>query len=314
MHYLIKISLSLYISLARGKLTACPACVADTSDTFQILNPTTAKAPIVRSIFRANIRRRISIGYVLLIGLCAVGIQASEVVSSRLIAEPAQKRLDTAYLRLARFSKIQERFLENNRLLLTLISRPELVSNYGYHLSNNAKQLQSLLDDIAANVSILGEPDRTHTEVGIGLSQLEINRFVKWCQKVGTNYNAKLTPTLERAANASSTSQNAGDIQNRLIATLSSSAVVELETCALQLDNMIVDTQNELARANSDLASAKALETQITYLSLILSALVAIALALINSWAITRPLTKVSQIAQRISREEDFSLQIPVGR
>ena len=160
----------------------------------------------------------------------------------------------------------------------------------------------------------MGEPDRTHTEVGIGLSQLEINRFVKWCQKVGTNYNATLTPTLERAANASSTSQNAGDIQNRLIATLSSSAVVELETCALQLDNMIVDTQNELARANSDLASAKVLETQITYLSLILSALVAIALALINSWAITRPLTKVSQIAQRISREEDFSLQIPVGR
>ena len=247
-----------------------------------------------------------------MIGLCAAGIQTGDIAAYQLIEAPAREQLEIAYTRLARFSQLQRSFLDNNRLLLTYVGRPELLKDYGYHLSTNAMQLQTLLDEIAADAASLADSERMYTEVGPGLSRTEINRFIRWCENVGSNYDASISPILTRASASGIASQTIADTQSQLVTLLSDYTVVELETCALRLDDIIIDSQDSLTSARDYLSTAKQLQAQITYVSLGLSLLVAIALSVFNSWAITRPLAKVSQAAQQITQSEDFGLQIPI--
>jgi signal transduction histidine kinase len=94
---------------------------------------------------------------------------------------------------------------------------------------------------------------------------------------------------------------------------------LERDKIGLQLDRAVNDIAEIIARAQEQedagreaLQRAQALREQIIFGSMALSIVVAALLAGFTSQAIAKPLAAVTKIAQRVTEESNFQLQVPV--
>lgn len=105
---------------------------------------------------------------------------------------------------------------------------------------------------------------------------------------------------------------NVRSIQLRLLTFLKGDSAQHLDKCALSLESITYQTQSDILQASFLLEEAIEIQSQVTNVTLLLSLITAISLALYHSWSITRPLTNVSSIAQQVSENSNFDVQVPV--
>ncbi|WP_017717830.1 sensor histidine kinase [Kamptonema formosum] len=78
------------------------------------------------------------------------------------------------------------------------------------------------------------------------------------------------------------------------------------------LNRLAAAAQTQQGEADARLNRASALRLQLIVASMLLSVAIAVALAFYTSCAIARPVESVTQVAQRVTREGNFTLQAPV--
>ena len=110
----------------------------------------------------------------------------------------------------------------------------------------------------------------------------------------------RTTPICDRAA------------KQELLVLLDSQLTELLDLSLNDLGRVIQSYKNERQAAADNLRLTNNLGTQLSAIVSILSLLLAVGLGIFMSFAITRPLFAAIQIANRVTRESDFSLQIPV--
>jgi signal transduction histidine kinase len=78
------------------------------------------------------------------------------------------------------------------------------------------------------------------------------------------------------------------------------------------LNRLTAAAQTQQSQADARLNRASALRLQLIVASMLLSVAISVALAFYTSCAIARPVESVTQVAQRVTREGNFTLQAPV--
>ncbi|MEO0646969.1 MAG: ATP-binding protein [Cyanobacteria bacterium J06650_10] len=263
---------------------------------------------LISSIRKPGISRRLAIGYVTTIGIAALSNQSGQFFADRWVKQPAQLQMTASSQMASELIDLQKTFLENKSMVIAYLKRPELVLDYGYHLQNRAGELQQTIES-------LHTADRNPNEQ-LTLRN-ELNLFLAACRNVGSQYENRLTDLLARLESHTPSGLETDLLSKRYVQTslldfMSSDAMVQLESCSLTLESIIAQTQDEAIRSGLALEDAKSLQASLTYISLGVSLLVAIALSLYNSWIITRPLAAVSKVAQQVSEQSNFDLQAPV--
>ncbi|NJL66722.1 MAG: HAMP domain-containing protein [Microcoleus sp. SM1_3_4] len=100
--------------------------------------------------------------------------------------------------------------------------------------------------------------------------------------------------------------------QLQILRNISGEEAVTLDKLADDLSQIIIAVDVQKLQAAEALESAEALRNRIILGSMLISALIAAALAYNTSRAIAQPLETVTSIAQQVSRESNFNLQVPV--
>ena len=116
----------------------------------------------------------------------------------------------------------------------------------------------------------------------------------------------------ETQAGSKTSISNQNDIQPILLNFLSVEPAQKLDRCALALESLTFQNQYSILQASSLLEEAIQIQSRVTNVTLLLSLIAAIALALYSSWSITRPLTALSKISHQVSQSSDFDVRIPV--
>jgi len=270
--------------------------------------------PYINRVSKPGISRRLALGYVVTLGLAAMGIQLGQVVATQWVKQPAQVRLNDAYSRSTQLSDLQKMFLENKSVISAYIRRPELINDYGYHLLNRSRQLQQLLDEVVTLESDAGSQQDSLARRN-DTSSFDV--FSEACQTIGKQYENELLQLLDWLALSGpdgGLSKTSSDryIQTKLLDFLGSETMLQLESCSLSLEELMADTQDDVIASGRLLERATELQWLIISVSLVASLIAAIAFAFYNSWAITRPLSAVSEVAQQVTKASNFDLRAPI--
>ena len=265
-------------------------------------------------VSKPSITRRLALGYVTTLGLAACGIQLGQVIANQWVKQPAQIQLNNAYDKAAQLGDLQKAFLESKSVISAYIRRPELLNDYGYHLLNRARQLQDRLDALPVSDFKADSPQMASAQ---SISTSRFETFWTPCQAIGEQYENELLQLLDWLtviAPEGALSQTTSDryAQTKLLDFLGSQTMLQLESCSLSLEELVAETQEDVIASGRALEQATELQSVIIQASLAVSLIAAIAFALYNSWAITRPLSAVSQVAQQVTKESNFELQAPV--
>ncbi|MEL6326440.1 MAG: ATP-binding protein [Cyanobacteria bacterium J06626_23] len=229
------------------------------------------------------LRSKITTGYLLSIGLAALGVAAGLVGGKYWLEAPAVERQNVQFQTLRTLSELESAVLETKLSLLPYVQDSSLLADYAYHLTSQASQLRVLVDQAAETASL--------PEI---------------CRTAATAYSQRLEQMLRPTTAAQPLPQS------DLLDLMKSSNVLQLDQCALDLQQLVIEAEKSLIGATRALEQARQLENRIAYISILASVTVAIALALYTSQQIAQPIRQASQIAQTVSEEDAFGLRVPI--
>ncbi|MEG4284701.1 ATP-binding protein [Microcoleus sp. A006_D1] len=127
------------------------------------------------------------------------------------------------------------------------------------------------------------------------------------------DYYAQLTKLQLKEAGVWDLQANRIDAaQLQMLRTSSDEEAIVLDNLADNLTEVIATIEVQKLQGAEALEEAEALRNRIILGSMVISALIAVALADKTSRAIAQPLETVTNVAQQVARESNFNLQVPV--
>ncbi|TAF53962.1 MAG: HAMP domain-containing protein [Oscillatoriales cyanobacterium] len=198
-------------------------------------------------------------------------------------------------------NKLQVALLRTQNSQLRLIywlEQPEIFNQKYQQIQNNIYSLKELLSEVKS------QTDQEQVE---GLQD-----FIKSYDSLLSNYITQLEKVNKTISNLPA-NRDQKNVRLKLLSNLNRDKI------GLQLDNAVNDLAEIIDRAalqedaaRSALLRAQTLRVQIIFGSMVLSIVVAALLASYTSRAIAKPLAAVTKIAQRVTQESNFQLQVPV--
>ncbi|MDJ0735790.1 MAG: ATP-binding protein [Nostocaceae cyanobacterium] len=261
---------------------------------------------IKRLIMNASISQKIGFGYGISIGIAVLGTTGGQLLGEYYWKKPTMVQQELAQKEAALLMVLKDAILESQSHTLPYVKNPQLLENYSYHLLDHADKVIVLFSQFKS----FSENELKNVDSDFP----ELEKFIQQHQNTVENYRGKLAKTLEKFQNSNSKSQEISTslAQKLLLDFVSSPEALQLEKCAQDLGKLITLAQLQVREANTSLEQAQAFRTQVTYLSLLLSVTIAVALAVYTSWVITRPLTAVTKVAQQVTDDSNFDLTVPV--
>ena len=257
-------------------------------------------AHIARSFGNLSISDKISRGYTLALCVAIGGTTVGMLVgnhyyrrtSNHVRIEREIRVLNKLQVALLRTQNSQER-------LIDWLEQPEIFDSKYQELQNNIYSLK-------LSISEFQNQKREENIVG---SQ----KFRKTYNLLLLNYVQQLEIVNQKISNLPDNRDKRG-IKRKLLSNF------DIDKIGLQLDKAVDDIAEILDRAalQEDAAReaqqrAQALRLQIIIGSMALSIVVAALLARFTSRAIAKPITAATQIAERVTQESNFQLQVPVS-
>ncbi|MEO6863499.1 MAG: ATP-binding protein [Microcoleus sp.] len=127
------------------------------------------------------------------------------------------------------------------------------------------------------------------------------------------DYYAELTKLQLKEAEVWDLPANRIDVaQLQMLRTSSGEEAIVLDNLADNLTEAIATIEVQKLQGAEALEEAEGLRNRIILASMVISALIAVALADKTSRAIAKPLETVNNVAQQVARESNFNLQVPV--
>lgn len=257
-------------------------------------------ACITRSFGNLSISDKISRGYALALCVAIGGTTVGMLVGNHYY------RRTNNYVRIEReirvLNKLQVALLRtqnSQERLIYWLEQPEIFDSKYQELQNNIYSLK---------LSISEFQDQKRGDKIVGLQN-----FRKTYNLLLLNYIQQLEAVNKKISNLPDNRDKRG-IRRKLLSNF------DIDKIGLQLDKAVNDIAEILDRAalQEDAAreaqqQAQALRVQIIIGSMMLSIVVAALLARFTSRAIAKPITAATQIAERVTQESNFQLQVPVS-
>ena len=184
------------------------------------------------------------------------------------------------------------------RLVLWL-QEPAIFDSQYRQLQKNTDILKSLLSEVQT---------QKETEKAEGLQD-----FIKIYEPMLSDYIQKLETAMEQIEVWQKNSVKTSAKQKLLSNFAKDPIGFQVDSATNDLAEIISRAEAEKDAAREAMAWAQALRSPIITVSMALSAVIAALLAYFTSRAIARPLAAVTNIAQRVTEESNFELQVPVA-
>ncbi|MEG4106306.1 ATP-binding protein [Microcoleus sp. S13_C5] len=256
-------------------------------------------AHIARSFGNLSIHDKICRGYALAlcvaIGGTTVGMLAGNHyyrrTNNQVHIDRGSQLLNKLQVALLRTQNTQEG-------LINWVEKPQIFDTKYQQLQNNIYNLKVLLSEVK-NSKYMEEIEG-------------IEKFKKTCDSLLSNYLSRLeilNKKLSKLPNNAAQQR----VKSKLLSNLDRDKIgLELDRAVNDIAEIIDRAQEQENAGREDLLRAQALRVQIILGSMALSIVVAAVLAGFTSRAIAKPLAAVTKIAQRVTEESNFQLQVPV--
>ena len=258
------------------------------------------------TLLSASIRQKIGAGYAL-----AVGIAISGTIAGLAIGEYYQNR---AIVQLTRAHQQEHLLKELQTAVLQARSHasrfPVVLGNPVWLRYENEEFIQSIEQ---AKQAILETERFINNSDNLTKADTQTIRTILQRADITVEAYRSVTQSLLRQIDAWNLKQDEIlPAQQELLRNSSGEVAITLDQLFEQLNQRIEAAQNQDKQATITLKRAGALRVKIIVSSMVLSAALAVALALYTSNAIAQPIKTVTKVAQQVTEESNFELQAPV--
>ncbi|UZQ53312.1 ATP-binding protein [Trichothermofontia sichuanensis B231] len=261
-------------------------------------------------IWRPGIVQKIAYGYALAIGIATLGATIGLIIGDYYQQQSQKKLLIT---------RQQQAILNNlDKEILHVRSHPQrLMMAFGDPIWFDFERTAFLghTDKAEASIQALNAFVKENPNF-LAVAASDLQALAQGYATNIENYSLWIRSFWQQVNPGNLTPQEIPVVQQRLLSALRQEPMIGLELqferLTEQLDQILVVAQRQQTLADAELAAAKNLRLQIILGMMAIAAAIAMTLAFYTSRAIARPIQAVTEVAQQVSRESDFSLQAPV--
>ncbi|MBD2039949.1 sensor histidine kinase [Microcoleus sp. FACHB-672] len=259
---------------------------------------------------RLGIAKKIAYGYSLAIGVAVTGATVGLVVGDY-YQQQALARLEIAYEQedlVGSLARETSAIRAHPQRLMMVLGDPIWFDLERSRLLGHVTQIQALSSKLQEFI------DQHPTS--LVMPQQDFQRFIQTYQATTTAYKQWAEMTWQQFHPADLSQPSISKAQQDLLATLRKDSFLTLEIkfdrFTEQLDRNLKAAQNQRLVATSEMEAAEALRIKIILISMGGAVLLAVVLAILTGRVIARPIEAITKIAQQVSRESNFTLQVPV--
>ncbi|MEG4851969.1 ATP-binding protein [Microcoleus sp. B5-D4] len=256
-------------------------------------------AHIARSLGNLSIRDKISSGYALALCVAIGGTTVGMLVGTHYYRRTNnQVHIDRESQLLNKLQVALLRTQNTQEGLINWLDKPKIFDTKYQQLQNNIYSLKVLLSEVKKSKY---------------MEDIEgIEKFKKTCDSLLSNYLFRLEIVNKKISKLPNNPAQQR-VKRKLLSNLDRDKIgLELDRAVNDIAAIIDRAQQQEDAGREDLLRAQALRVQIILGSMVLSIVVAAVLAGFTSRAIAKPLAAVTKIAQRVTEESNFQLQVPV--
>ncbi|MEL7507385.1 MAG: ATP-binding protein [Cyanobacteria bacterium J06554_1] len=249
-----------------------------------------------------SIRGRIASGYALVLGVAVAGATVGLLVGNS-YQKRALAALQQATAERALLSDLQVRILYNHP-----------TKQLSPYLNNSARfrvEIEALLERVATVQTLLAKRKAlaVTSEPGADETQQALNRLLLEFEVVADQFHARAEAFALAMVDLDQMPESVA--KQELLTFVQSSEFANFIEFPTQLIIFSAHLEEQEQLAAVALQQASILRMQIIVASLMLSVAIAALIALYTSKLIVQPLEKVISVAQQVTKENDFDLQVP---
>jgi len=244
------------------------------------------------------IRNRIIYGYALVLGVALSGTALGFIVGNYFQQKALQARQVASNERKF-LSTLQLSILYNRpaKQLSPYLENPDTFRQESTKLLNRIEQIQFLLESYPASEKVASVSD--------------LQPLIEQYEVTVSQFSQRAKDFVSSAQLELGTPQGITTVEQMIVQLVKSPEFAAFIEFPDQLTSVYQQVEQREEIAEADLAHAEALRTQIIFISLGLSVAIAILLALLTSRAIAEPIQTVTNIAQKVTQDSNFDLQVP---
>lgn len=247
-----------------------------------------------------SIRNKIGCGYALTIGVAVLGTITGLTISNNQLQQ-ARKQMVSADAERGYITKIQTEVLQTRlnqqQIIFLLENSQELEESYVDFL-RDLTELETLFAEFPSTI----EPEESKI----------LREMIEEHHAVLQEYWVKAEANYEKNDLLNLQPDELLLTRQVLIEFGNSDVARQLDQLSQHLESLAEEVDEKEKSANLALAAAEVTRTQILTVSILLSIACATLLALFTSRAIAQPLKTTTEVAQRVTQEGNFYLQVPV--
>ncbi|MEB3337178.1 MAG: ATP-binding protein [Leptolyngbyaceae bacterium] len=259
---------------------------------------------------RLGIAKKIAYGYSLAIGVAVTGATVGLVVGDY-YQEQAQARLAIAHEQedlVSTLARNTSAIRSHPQRLIMVLGNPIWFDLERSQLLGTVSQIQALSSELQKFIE--------QNPTSLAMPKQDFQQFIQTYQTTITAYKQWAEMIWEQFKPADLQRQAIPKAQQDLLVALRKDSFIALEVkfdrFTEQLDRNIKAAQNQRLAASAQAEAAEALRLNIILGSMGGAVLLAVILAILTSRMIARPIEAVTNIAQQVARESNFTLQVPV--
>jgi len=254
-----------------------------------------------------SIRNRIVYGYALVLGIAIAGT-ATGLALGNYHQRRALAIRDVAATEQQLLNSLQIKILYNRpaQQLAPYLNNRDRFEEASQKLLERISEIQTILTDFSTLADAEGH------EQGAD-SHNELHELLEGYAETTTAFQALTQSFTQEILALPDSPERPQAAQQMLLSLVQSPEFAEFIQLPDQLEPLTANVEKEALVATAALKQAEILRNRIIVASLLASTAIAIIIALLTSRAIARPLTAVTQVARRVTDENNFDLQVPVG-
>jgi signal transduction histidine kinase/CheY-like chemotaxis protein len=269
-------------------------------------------AKLRRWLHRLKVGQKISLGYTIAIGVAVLGTMSGFIIGDR-YREEAREREENAQQEASLLSRLSTNMLEarkHQHLFSTFVDRPYyLEQEYNSYLNHGA-EIEQLWSEFKASQDLLPN-DRPKN--GQRKTQKETHaHFVQINGSLLEAYLRRVDELIIQIDPYTLSSQEIKRVEYRFLDFTDSLVALEFDRITDELSKLCQASYQEYQKADFSVQATELIYIKIITLTSLLSIAIATILAFYTSRAISHPLITATNIAQQVTKESNFELQVPV--
>ncbi|MCX7593996.1 MAG: ATP-binding protein [Fischerella sp.] len=256
---------------------------------------------LVKRVFhRLSIRQKIILGYGLALGVAILGTAAGLVIGNNYF-QRARYEMMMADEESHLFSSLQGELLEtqsDQSVILPLLNQPQLLQQEVSHLKAHLAATETLLLELQ--------------KFSQNTSQTDLQALLKKYDNTCKVYFQQLRTLLQQISSLASQPQEITKAKELIQQFSHSPTALNFYEFSHELNKLAQRVRDRQEEADEALNQASTLQALIITSSILLSTAIAAILAIYTSTLIVRPLQALTHVAQKVTKEGNFDLQVPV--